>query len=79
MPKKLTGNSSRSYRKAAIELPIGGHCRVNGSLIVCMEGQECSDCLFGHKEVCDTEGFRMLCHDYERSDKRSVWFKEIRG
>lgn len=78
--EKLTGNSSRFHDGVSVELPVGGHCRVNGRLIICMLGKECCNCCFGYGDpVCELEGFRMLCHDYERSDKRSVWFKEIRG
>lgn len=72
--KEVNGEVTPYEDKKQDDLPIGTRFFNGGKLAEVVDGDQCGDCIFA-----ETDCSQKRCLSEERSDKKDVYFKEVKG
>ena len=72
--KEVNGEVTPYEYKKQDELSIGTRFHYEGKLVEVVEGDQCVDCVFAEIDCS-----QKRCVSEERSDKKNVYFKEVKG
>ena len=72
--KEVNGEVTPYEYKKQDDLPIGTRFFNGGQLVEVVDGDQCGDCVFA-----ETDCSQKQCLSEERSDKKNVYFKEVKG
>ena len=72
--KEVNGEVTPYEYKKQDELSIGTRFHYEGKLVEVVDGDQCRDCVFA-----ETDCSQKRCLSEERSDKKNVYFKEVKG
>lgn len=73
--KEVKDKSTSHEKKLHDELSIGTRFHYKGKLVEVVEGDQCVDCVFALMKECSLK----RCVPERRSDKKDVYFKEVKG
>lgn len=71
--KEVNGEATLHEKKMQDDLPIGTRFLYEGKLVEVVDGDQCVDCVFA-----ETDCSQKRCLSEERSDKKNVYFKEVK-
>ena len=72
--KEVNGEVTPYEDKKQDDLPIGTRFLDGGQLVEVVDGHQCGDCVFAEIDCS-----QKRCVSEERSDKKNVYFKEVKG
>ena len=72
--KEANGEATLHEKKMQDDLPIGTRFLDGGQLVEVVDGHRCGDCVFAEIDCS-----QKRCVSEERSDKKNVYFKEVKG
>ena len=72
--KEVNGEATLHEKKMQDDLPIGTRFLDGGQLVEVVDGHQCGDCVFAEIDCS-----QKRCVSEERSDKKNVYFKEVKS
>lgn len=72
--KEINGEATPCEKEMEDELSIGTRFHYEGKLVEVIDGDQCSDCVFVEMKECSLK----RCVPKLRSDKKDVYFKEVK-